>query len=75
MCIAAAAGDSREHARHYGERPTARDHHPTGTFRFRPSEQYVCDYSVAQQYEYERTHELTKTLRQHVKLLIPRKVA
>jgi len=67
MRITAPASDRREHARHNG------DHHLTSTLRFRPFEQYVCDHSVAQQYQHERTHELTKTLRQHVRLLIPRK--
>jgi hypothetical protein len=67
MRIVAPASDCREHACHNGERPTARDDHLAGTFSFRALEQHIRDYSVAQQYQYERTHELTKTLRKHLR--------
>src|SRR5215813_12453223 len=66
MRIVAAEGDCGEHARHDGEGPTACDHHPASTFRFRALEQDIRDDAVAQQYEHERTHKLSKALCQHL---------
>src|ERR1700741_637636 len=71
MSVAAPASDCREHACHNSERPTARNDHPAGTFSFRALEQHIRDHSVAQQYQYERTHELTKTLHKHVRTPFP----
>src|SRR5260370_9433822 len=65
--VVAPAGDGGEHACHNSERPPARNDHPAGTFSFRALEQHIRDHSVAQQYQYERTHELTKTLHKHVR--------
>src|SRR6516225_134251 len=49
---------------------TANDH-PTGAFSFGALEQNVRDHSVAQQYQYKRSHELAKTLCQHVNTSSP----
>src|SRR5262249_25426222 len=44
------------------------NYHPAGAFRFRTLQQDVCDYSIAKQYQNERTHEFAETLHQHPKL-------
>src|SRR5260370_9150255 len=65
MRIGTSTSNCREYPGHHSKRPAARDHHPTGAFRFRVLEQDVRYDAVAQQNQYERTHELTKTLQIH----------
>src|SRR5215813_5807771 len=66
MRIVAAARDRGKNTRHDGERPPTCDDHPACAFCFRTFEQNVCDYAITEQYQDERTHELSETITQHL---------
>src|SRR5215471_11184122 len=65
MSFAATACNRSKHTGHHCECPAACNHHPSGAFCLRAFQQHVRDDSIAQQNQYECSHEFAKAFRKH----------
>ena len=64
----ASARQRRENARHNGQPPPRRNHHPARAFAFRFLQQHIRNNAIAEEDQHHRPHELSEHSRYHLSI-------